>query len=104
MYIDDCIIGTRKIFDCDEAEPLNLGSGRLVTINRLVEIAEAIGGVKLKRVYNLSASSGVRGRNSDNTLITARLGWAPAISLETGLERTYRWIYDQMTATARRVS
>jgi nucleoside-diphosphate-sugar epimerase len=98
MYIDDCIMGTRKIFESDESEPLNLGSDHLVTINRLVEIAEAIGGVKLKRVYNLAAPSGVRGRNSDNALITARLGWAPTISLETGLEQTYRWIYDQMTA------
>jgi GDP-D-mannose 3', 5'-epimerase len=100
MYIDDCIAGSRKIFDSDEAEPLNLGSDQLVTINQLVDIAEAIGGVKLKRRYNLSAPKGVRGRNSDNTLITERLGWAPAISLEVGLEQTYRWIHDQMTTGA----
>ena len=102
MYIDDCITGTRKIFGSDETEPLNLGSDRLVTINQLVDIVEAIGGVKLKRAYNLSAPKGVRGRNSDNTLIKERLGWAPGISLEAGLERTYRWIYDQMiTGTSR---
>jgi GDP-D-mannose 3', 5'-epimerase len=102
MYIDDCLIGTRKIFDSAEIEPLNLGSDRLVTINQLVDIVEAISGVRLKRVYNLSAPTGVRGRNSDNTLISERLGWAPAVSLEHGMEQTYRWIYDQMTAGARR--
>jgi GDP-D-mannose 3', 5'-epimerase len=98
MYIDDCITGSRMILDSDETEPLNLGSDRLVTINQLVDIVEAIGGVRLKRVYNLSAPKGVRGRNSDNMLIAERLGWAPAISLEVGLEQTYRWIYDQMAA------
>jgi nucleoside-diphosphate-sugar epimerase len=96
MYIDDCVEGSCLIFDSDVEEPLNLGSDRLVTINQLVDSVEAIAGVKLKRVYNLSAPRGVRGRNSDNTLITERLGWAPGIALEVGLEQTYRWIYDQM--------
>jgi GDP-D-mannose 3', 5'-epimerase len=98
MYIDDCIKGTCLIFDSELSEPINLGSDRLLTINELVDTAEAIGGVKLKRVYNLAAPKGVRGRNSDNTLIRERLGWAPAIPIETGLEATYRWIYDQMTS------
>ena len=77
-------------------EPLNLGSDRLVTINQLVDIVEAIAGVKLRRRYLLDAPKGVRGRNSDNTLIQQRLGWAPGISLEGGLEKTYRWIHDEM--------
>ena len=104
MYIDDCLIGTRMIFDSDETEPLNLGSDRLVTINQLVDIVEAIGGVRLRRVYNPSAPKGVRGRNSDNTLIRERLGWAPSIPLEVGLEQTYRWIYNEMTGAARKAS
>jgi len=104
MYIDDCITGTLMILDSDETEPLNLGSDRLVTINQLVDIVEGIGGAKLRRVYNLSAPKGVRGRNSDNTLIKERLGWAPAITLEDGLEKTYRWIYDEMTGGVRKAS
>ncbi len=104
MYIDDCITGSKLIFDSDETEPLNLGSDRIVTINQLLDTIEVIGGVNLKRVYNLTAPTGVRGRNSDNTLITERLGWAPAITLEQGLEQTYRWIYDQMTAGVRKAS
>ena len=101
IYISDCIIGTRLIFDSNEIEPLNLGSDRLVTINQLVDIVEAIAGVKLKRIYNLAAPKGVRGRNSDNTLIGERLGWKPSVSLERGLEPTYRWIHDQMVGESK---
>jgi len=76
--------------------PLNIGSNELVTINRLVDIVEEIAGVKLKRSYNLKAPKGVNGRNSDNTQTQAVLGWQPSISLRDGLEKTYRWIYDEM--------
>jgi nucleoside-diphosphate-sugar epimerase len=100
MYIDDCIEGTLRILDSDHAAPLNLGSDRLVTINEMVDIVEAIAGIKLKRVYNRAAPLGVRGRNSDNTRIRAELGWEPEVELEKGLERTYAWIYDQL-ATGR---
>ena len=96
MFIDDCIEGTQLIMHSHVEEPLNLGSDRLVTINQLVDIVEAIAGVRLRRRYLLDAPKGVRGRNSDNTLIQERLGWAPSISLEDGLEKTYRWIHDQM--------
>jgi nucleoside-diphosphate-sugar epimerase len=98
MYIDDCLKGTELIMESDFAEPLNLGSAQLVTINRLVDIAESIAGVKLRRRYDLDAPKGVRGRNSDNELIQSVLGWAPGVSLEDGLEKTYHWIYDQMAA------
>jgi len=79
------------------AEPLNLGSSQLVTINQLVDIVEDIAQVKLKRRYNLAAPKGVNGRNSDNSLIQDLLGWQPSIRLEAGMETTFRWIYDQMT-------
>jgi nucleoside-diphosphate-sugar epimerase len=85
----------------DFVEPLNLGSSELVSINRLVDLAEEIGGVQLKRRYNLSAPKGVNGRNSDNTLIKKIFGWEPSTRLRDGLERTYRWIYDQMTSRQR---
>src|SRR4051812_30816149 len=88
MYIDDCIHGTKSIMASDILEPLNLGSDELVTINQLVDIVERIAGVKLRRHYKLDAPKGVRGRNSDNTLIRERLGWAPSIRLADGLERT----------------
>ena len=95
MYIDDCVKGTRAIMNSDILEPINLGSSEMVTINQLVTIVEEIAGVKLKRSYDLTAPKGVNGRNSDNTKIQEYLGWEPSISLKTGLERTYRWIYDE---------
>jgi len=100
-YVDDTIDGLFRLMDSDVTEPINLGSSQLVTINGLVDLVEEIAGVSLKRTYDLSAPQGVRGRNSDNTLILELLGWEPAISLEAGLEETYRWIYDQMTSGAR---
>jgi GDP-D-mannose 3',5'-epimerase len=72
-----------------------------VTINQLVDAVEEIVGVRLKRRYDLDAPKGVRGRNSDNTLILERLGWEPNIPLSVGLEKTYAWIYDELTASAR---
>jgi nucleoside-diphosphate-sugar epimerase len=99
MYIDDCLFGTTQIMESDIREPINLGSSELVTINQLVDIVEGIAGVRLKRRYNLDAPKGVRGRNSDNTLILERLGWEPSIPLALGLEKTYTWIYDEMTAS-----
>lgn len=96
MYIDDCLKGTQAIMKSEILEPINLGSSELVTINQLVDIVEEIAGCKLKRAYNLSAPKGVNGRNSDNTLIQKYLGWEPNTRLREGMEKTYRWIYDQM--------
>jgi nucleoside-diphosphate-sugar epimerase len=96
MYIDDCIFGTQMLLHSDVIEPLNIGSAQMVTINELVDIAENIAGIKVKRNYNLDAPKGVRGRSSDNTLIKRLFDWSPSISLEDGLEKTYKWIYDQI--------
>src|SRR3954466_12620137 len=98
MYIDDCTEGTIKLAQSDIIEPLNIGSDELVSINRLVDIVEKIAGVKLKRSYKLDAPKGVRGRNSDNTLIKHLLKWAPSIRLEDGMAKTYKWIHDEMTS------
>ncbi len=84
------------IMESDIDEPINLGSSELVTINQLVDIVEDIAGVKLKRHYQLDAPKGVNGRNSDNTLILEKLGWEPSIRLRDGMERTYRWIEEQI--------
>ena len=98
MYIDDCVKGTQDIMASEIDEPINLGSSELVTINQLVDIAEEIAGIQLKRTYNLSAPKGVNGRNSDNTMILEKLGWEPSIRLRDGLERTFRWIDQEIAA------
>jgi nucleoside-diphosphate-sugar epimerase len=95
-FIDDCVYGTRLLMDSDVSEPINVGSSELVTINGLVDIVERIAGIEVKRNYDLAAPQGVRGRNSDNTLVLERLGWEPGIGLEQGLEKTYSWIHDQL--------
>lgn len=99
MFIDDCLKGTQAILKSEILEPLNLGSDELVSINQLVDIVEGIAGIKLKRNYNLKAPKGVNGRNSDNTLIKKSLGWAPEIRLRDGLEKTYRWILEEIKRT-----
>jgi len=101
MFIDDCTEGIQKIMDSEILEPINLGSSEAVTINQLVDITETIAGIKLQRKYNLSAPKGVNGRNSDNTLIKKYLGWEPGTPLRVGMEKTYRWIYDQYMARER---
>ncbi len=98
MYVDDVLMGLQKLMHSDVTEPINIGSSELVSINQLVDIAEEIGGVKLKRNYNLSAPKGVAGRNSDNTKIKALLGWEPSIRLRDGMARTYAWIEEEYMA------
>jgi nucleoside-diphosphate-sugar epimerase len=96
MYIDDCVRGTLLITEGDEADPVNLGSDELVTINEMIDMVAGIAGIEVQRRHDLTAPQGVRGRSSDNTEIRRRHGWAPTTSLRTGLERTYRWIYDEV--------
>ena len=100
MYIDDCTRGIVDLYEGDVLEPLNLGSSELVTINQLVDIAEDLAGIKLKRSYNLSAPKGVNGRNSDNTLFHQHFGWEPSIHLRDGMAKTMAWIEEQMLAGA----
>jgi len=96
MYIDDCLRGTKMIMAADSADPVNLGSSELVSINQLADIVEEIAGIHCRRSYRLHAPQGVRGRNSDNTQIMAAYGWEPSISLADGLERTYQWVHDEV--------
>ncbi|MCX7826840.1 MAG: NAD-dependent epimerase/dehydratase family protein [Verrucomicrobiae bacterium] len=97
MYIEDCLDGIDRIMHCDKliATPVNLGTSEMISINDLVSIAEAIGGVRLRRKYDLEAPRGVAGRNSDNTFIKQVLGWEPRTPIRKGLVPTYRWIEQQ---------
>jgi GDP-D-mannose 3',5'-epimerase len=99
-YIDDCLVGIDKIMHSSAliATPINLGSGELVSINKLVSIVEEIAGVRLKRRYELDAPKGVAGRNSDNTFIESVLGWEPRTPLREGMAATYKWIAGEYAA------
>ena len=96
MYVDDCVEGLVRLMASNYSEPLNLGTDRLVTINQLIDLVSSVAGKRLKKRHDLSKPQGVRGRNSDNTLLNRVLGWEPAITLEQGLTTTYRWIEEEL--------
>ncbi len=92
LYIDDCIEATLKLFDSNEHGPINIGSEEKVSINEMIDKIEIISQKKVKRNYQIDKPKGVRGRNSDNTLIKEKLNWEPKFSLSQGLEPTFKWI------------
>ena len=100
-YIDDCVEGIQRLMRSDHREPINLGQDRMLSIDELVDLVANIAGKPVKKRYDLSKPQGVRGRNSDNTQLRQVLAWVPQVSLERGLERTYRWIHDQLVAQGR---
>jgi len=101
MYIDDCVEGLRRIMASDCRDALNLGTDELVTINQLVDIISDIAGKRLVKRHNLTGPQGVRGRNSDNSLLRRVLGWEPSILLREGLRLTYPWIEDELRKAGR---
>ena len=95
LYIDECLDGIRRFMDSDFSGPINIGSEEMVTINKLAEMVIGISGKKLS-TNHINGPLGVRGRNSDNTLIKAKLGWAPSAPLINGLKKQYQWIQEQV--------
>ena len=96
-YIDDCVLGIHKLMQSSFEEPLNLGQDRMVSINELAYMIAAIANLEV-RLKHVPGPQGVRGRNSDNSLLRETLKWEPQISLEEGLARTYSWIENQVSA------
>jgi nucleoside-diphosphate-sugar epimerase len=101
MYVDDCVEGLVRLMASNYSEPLNLGTDRLITINQLIDLVSSVAGKRLKKRHDLSKPQGVRGRNSDNTLLNRVLGWEPPITLEQGLTTTYRWIEEELRKAGR---
>jgi nucleoside-diphosphate-sugar epimerase len=95
LYIDDCIDAVRSLMESDFIGPVNIGSEEMVSINELAHIIITMAGKKIS-INNIPGPEGVRGRNSDNALISEKLGWAPKYSLKQGLEKTYSWIKNQL--------
>lgn len=95
LFIDECVEGVLRLTRSDFFGPVNIGSEEMVTINQLVDLACDIAGKKLHKNH-IKGPLGVRGRNSDNRLISEKLGWKPAQPLKTGLEKTYAWIEQQL--------
>ena len=96
LYIDDCVEATLKLFESNFHGPINIGSEEKVSINEMIDKIEKISNKKVKRNYQTDKPKGVRGRNSDNTLIRSQLKWEPKFSLYQGLEKTYNWILTEI--------
>ena len=98
MFIKDCIIGTKMLFESSERSVLNIGSEEQVSINQMIKLIEEISEYKVNKNYQLDKPKGVRGRSSNNDLIKKTIGWDTAVTLKEGLKDTYNWIYTQMTS------
>ena len=96
MYVDDCVEGLIRIMASDHRDALNLGTDELVTINQLVDLVAGVAGKRISKRHNLTGPQGVRGRNSDNSLLRRVLDWEPSIMLEQGLALTYPWIESEL--------
>jgi nucleoside-diphosphate-sugar epimerase len=103
MYVDDCVEGLIRIMASDYRDALNLGTDELVTINQLVDLVAGAADKHISRRHNLKGPQGVRGRNSDNSLLRNVLGWEPSITLKKGLAMTYPWIEEELRKTGRLV-
>ena len=101
MYVDDCVEGLLRLMASGYHEPLNLGTDRLISINGLVDLISTIAGKQLVKRHDLGKPQGVRGRNSDNTRLKKVLGWEPSVSLEAGLDVTYKWIEGELVKAGR---
>jgi GDP-D-mannose 3',5'-epimerase len=101
MYIDDCVEGLLRLIASDYRSPLNLGTDRLISINKLVDLISKIAGKELTKRHDLGKPQGVRGRNSDNSRLRLTLGWEPSTPLEEGLTATYLWIENELRHAGR---
>jgi GDP-D-mannose 3',5'-epimerase len=95
LFIDECVEGVRRLMESDFIGPVNIGSEEMVTINQLAELTTRIAGKRLQ-IRHIPGPTGVRGRNSDNRLISEKLGWKPSCPLSDGMAKTYSWIHDQV--------
>ncbi|WP_028666260.1 NAD-dependent epimerase/dehydratase family protein [Runella zeae] len=95
LYIDECLDGVLRLMESNETGPFNIGSEEMISLNDFAKLVIGISGKNLS-INNVKGPQGVRGRNSDNTLIKKSLQWAPSLPLKVGVEKTYEWINSQV--------
>ncbi|MEX0762551.1 MAG: NAD-dependent epimerase/dehydratase family protein [Dehalococcoidia bacterium] len=100
-YVDDCVEGLIKIMESGFTRPINLGTDEMVTVNQLVDAVTDVADKQISKRHDLSKPQGVRGRNSDNSLLREIIGWEPQIKLREGIQRTYPWIWEQLSQQGR---
>jgi len=95
LIVDECVEGIRRLMSSDFSGPVNIGSEEMISLNDFAKMVIDISGKNLS-INNIPGPLGVRGRNSDNHLITEKLGWAPSTPLRKGVEKTFDWISEQI--------
>ena len=100
-FIGDCVEGLRRIMESGYTKPINLGTEEIVTINDLVDTIIEVSSKRLTKRHDLAKPQGVRGRNSDNSVLRELLGWQPEIPLREGIMQTYPWIWRQLSERGR---
>mgnify|MGYP000877019824 CR=1 FL=1 len=101
LFIDECVEAIRRLVESDFTGPVNIGSEEMIAINDLASMVIEISGKNLT-VKNVPGPQGVRGRNSDNKLISQKLDWMPVMPLREGIHITYQWIHDQVNNAERK--
>ena len=77
----------------DEAGTINVGTGQDVSISELANLMREVTGFKGEIVYDRTKPDGMMRKVLDVSRIK-KLGWTPRVSLQEGLEQTYRWALD----------
>ena len=105
LYVEECVEAVRRLMNSEFSGPINIGSEEMISLNDFAQMVINISGkdLRVKNIegkefeekYGFKCPVGVRGRNSDNTLIKEKIGWDYSQSLKSGMEKTYQWIYDQ---------
>jgi GDP-D-mannose 3',5'-epimerase len=90
-YVDDCVEGILRLTYSDVHIPVNIGSDEMISMNDMAKLIMSFDNKQME-IKHIPGPEGVKGRNSDNTLIKEKLGWAPSISLKDGLKRLYDWM------------
>lgn len=97
-YINDCVDGILKLMESDFRKPINIGSTEMISMNDFAKMIMTVENRDLKINHLVTGNEpiGVRGRNSENTLILETLGWEPSTKLIDGIGITYNWIKSQI--------
>ena len=93
LHVDDLAAAACHLATNDATGVYNVGSGSEITITELAELIASLVGYRGEIRWNSSRSDGTLRKLLDSSRIR-NTGWAPRISLEEGIRRTYEWFVE----------